>query len=295
MSGPDPTRGWIGVRRVGSGERFVPLPTAPRARSGELRANWDSDAYPPGDYEFWAVGYDDAGNATATARRADGKPMRLPNPLKAATVLRAGFAARRDPKRAVPYGRETLFKGRLTTVAGTPLSGMPVRIVERRAGGGGASAGTWTVTTGPAGAFAIRLGPGPSREIAARFEGTPTLTRSSTPSLRLAVRGAVSLRASAPVARIGGAPLVFRGKVGAAPGTIPPEGKSVQLQFRLPGLPWSEFRTVQSDRRGRFRYAYRFSDDDSRGTVFQFRAYAPAQANWPYEPGGSRPVSVRGI
>ena len=68
----------------------------------------------------------------------------------------------------------------------------------------------------------------------------------------------------------------------------------MELQFRLPGLPWTEFRTVQTDRRGRFRYGYRFSDDDSRGVRFQFRAYAPAQGDWPYEPGGSRPVAVRG-
>ena len=60
------------------------------------------------------------------------------------------------------------------------------------------------------------------------------------------------------------------------------------MQFRLAGMPWSEFRTVRTDRHGRFRYAYRFSDDDSRGVRFQFRAYAPAQAGWPYEPAGSR-------
>jgi len=82
--------------------------------------------------------------------------------------------------------------------------------------------------------------------------------------------------------------------VDAAPGTIPAGGKSVQLQFHLPGLPWTEFRTVQTNRRGRFRYAYRFSDDDSRGASFQFRAFAPAQSDWPYEPAGSRPVTVRG-
>ena len=61
----------------------------------------------------------------------------------------------------------------------------------------------------------------------------------------------------------------------------------MQLQFRLPGLPWSEFRTIHTDRRGHFRYAYRFADDDSRGVRFQFRAFAPAQAGWPYEPAGS--------
>ncbi|HXS46175.1 MAG TPA: hypothetical protein VN756_01785, partial [Solirubrobacterales bacterium] len=88
--------------------------------------------------------------------------------------------------------------------------------------------------------------------------------------------------------------LIFRGRVIAAPGTVPDAGKAVQLQFRVPGLAWAEFRTIQTDRRGRFRYAYSFSDDDSRGARFQFRAYAPTQDDWPYEPGGSRPVIVRG-
>jgi hypothetical protein len=51
---------------------------------------------------------------------------------------------------------------------------------------------------------------------------------------------------------------------------------------------------VESDRRGRFRYAYRFSDDDSRGVRFQFRAYVKGREGWPYEPGASRPVMVTG-
>jgi hypothetical protein len=100
----------------------------------------------------------------------------------------------------------------------------------------------------------------------------------------------VRLRASAGSAKVGGAPLIFAGKV-----VVPPAGgKSVELQFRLPGQDWTEFRTVQTDTGGHFRYAYRFSDDDSRGVRFQFRAYAPAQDDWPYEPGGSRPVIVLG-
>jgi hypothetical protein len=105
----------------------------------------------------------------------------------------------------------------------------------------------------------------------------------------------VVLRASATVARVGGRPLVFRGKVASSGATIPADGKVVQLQFRLPGLPWSEFRSVRTDPHGHFRYAYRFSDDDSRGARFQFRAYAPAQAGWPYEPAGSLPVTVVGV
>ena len=62
----------------------------------------------------------------------------------------------------------------------------------------------------------------------------------------------------------------------------------------MAGLAWSEFRTVQTDRRGRFSYRYAFADDDSRGVRFQFRAHLPAQEHWPYEPGSSRAIVVSG-
>ena len=51
---------------------------------------------------------------------------------------------------------------------------------------------------------------------------------------------------------------------------------------------------MQSDDSGRFRYAYSFSDDDSRGIRFQLRAFVPAAAGWPYEPATSRPAFVTG-
>lgn len=292
LSGPNGSRGGIGVRPAGSGDAFQPLPVTV-ARNGELRARWSSDAFAPGDYEFRAIGYDAAGNAAVTTRRKNGQPMVLSNPLKATTTLRAGFAAH-GPRRTVLYGRRVRLGGRLTTGRSSALEGMPVRIVERFAGGAHPTTRASTVKTGPGGSFSIRLAAGPSRAIAVEFDGSPTLARSAGPPLYLGVRSKVRLRASSAVARVGGEPLVFDGKVVAAAGTIPASGESVQLQFRLPGLPWSEFRTAQTDRRGRFRYAYRFSDDDSRGARFQFRAYVPSQEDWPYEPGGSRPVLVEG-
>jgi hypothetical protein len=296
LSGPDSARGWIGVRRAGSGDPFLPLAAAPAA-AGELRARWDSDAYPPGEYEFEATGYDRAGNETVTRLRADGAAMDLTNPLKTATSLVAGFGGKAlagGSRRTAPYGRTVTLSGRLTGGGGDPLPSMPVRIVERFAGRATAAQRVSTAWSDAEGRFSIRLAPGPDREVTAAFDGSPTLTRASGRPLRLTVRTGIRLRASSTVAKVGGGPLVFRGGVAAAPGTIPPSGVSVQLQFRLPGLPWSEFRTIQTDRRGHFRYAYRFSDDDSRGTTFQFRAYAPAQDGWPYEPAGSLPVVVRG-
>jgi hypothetical protein len=292
LSGADPSRGWIGVRRARSGDGFQRLPRVPSA-DGELRARWDSDTYPVGEYEFRVTGYDKAGNSSATTRRRNGTTMTLANPLKAPTALVARFSSG-PSERNVRYGRGIRVSGRLTTGIRSPLGGMPVRIVERFAAGGGPAARVSTVKTEPDGVYSVRLAPGQSREVVASFAGNPTLGQSTSGPLQLEVRSAVRLRASSGVARVGGAPLVFRGRV-LPPEAIPEEGKSVQLQFRLSGLPWSEFRTVQTDRRGRFRYAYRFSDDDSRGARFQFRAYAPTQENWPYEPGGSRPVLVRGI
>jgi len=291
LSGPDPSRGRIGVRPAGSGEPFAPLPALPAAL-GELRARWDSDSYPAGRYEFRATGFDAAGNSATTGRRANGTPMVLSNPLKATTHLVGSFADRRS-QRTVPYGSGIAFGGRLTTGIRSPLAGMPVRVVERFAAGARPATRATTVTTGRNGAYALRLMPGPSREVTASFAGNQGLGRSTSATLSLATRGAVRLQASAAKARVGGAPLVFRGAV-APPEAIPAGGLPVQLQFRLAGTEWSEFRTVQTDRRGRFRYAYRFSDDDSRGARFQFRAYVPPHENWPYEPNGSRPVLVTG-
>jgi hypothetical protein len=323
LSGPDPSRGWIGVRRAGSGDLFDPLPSEAAhmdlpAGVG-LQAHWDSDAYSPGEYEFWAVGYDRAGNATTTTRRSDGTRMALQSPLKIPTTLRAGFTARgrrplcgrrgslhrcgrgaaresahRWDRRLVPLGRGTLFGGRLIAGIGTPLRGRAVRIVERFVAGSGLAARVSTVRTGDRGNFATRLPPGPSREVTAEFAGTSALARSVTPAAQLGVRSAVRLRTSSALATVGGKPIVFRGQIAVVDNAGSPRRKAVQLQFRLPRAPWSEFRTVQTDRSGRFSYAYVFSDDDSRGVRFQFRAYVPAQRGWPYEPGGSRPVMVRG-
>lgn len=289
LSGLDPSRGSIAVRPAGSGERFEPLPTE---LSGEtLRARWGSEAYPPGEYEFRATAHDLAGNATSTQSRAGGSPMRLRNPLKIETTLLAGFRRRT----AVPYGRSISFRGRLVAGRRTPLAGRQVRVIERFEDGAEPRERVSLAQTGPGGGFGIRLRPGPSRQVFAVAAPTPTLRGASSRPLELAVRSGARMRVSSAVAQVGGRPVLFSGSVASAGAAIPAGGKIVELQFRLPGLPWSEFRTIGTDSRGRFRYPYRFADDDSRGVRFQFRAFAPAQAGWPFEPAGSRPVTVRGV
>jgi hypothetical protein len=291
LSGIDPARGGISVRPVGSADRFEALPA--QASGATLTARWDSEAYPPGEYEFRATVFDLAGNSASTLSREGGGGMRLRSPLKTATTLAAGFGRNRA-SRTVGYGRGISYGGRLIAGRHTPVPGMPVRILERFAAGAAPRERESTVRTGAAGTFRIRLAPGPSREIVAIAPPTATLQGSHSRGSNLAVRGRVHLRVSSGVAKVNGRPIVFRGKVAPAGTEMPAGGRAVQLQFRLPGLAWSEFRTVHTDRRGRFRYAYRFTDDDSRGVRFQFRAFMPEQAGWPFEPAGSLPVAVQG-
>lgn len=291
LSGIDSSAGSIAVRPFGSTDRFEALPT--RISESTLRARWDSEAYPAGEYEFRATADDRAGNAASTLSRANGTPMRLHNPLKIPTRLVAGIGD--GVSRTVACGQRVSIDGRLTAGRRAPLGGEPVRVLERFAAGSRLRERTTTARTGRNGEFSLRLESGPSRTIVAIASPTETRQGARSGVSTLAVRGCVSLRASASVAEVGGRPIVFRGRVRPAGALLPEGGVPVQLQFRLPGLPWSEFRTVGTDRRGRFRYAYRFADDDSRGARFEFRAFVPARAGWPFEPAGSRPVAVLGV
>lgn len=279
LSGPSPARGSIALRPAGTLARFEELPT--RVVDSRLVAHWDSDAYPHGKYEFRATGYDVAGNSSTTSDRRYGSKMVLVNPVKAQALLESSLSGRR-------------LTGRLRRLGGAPLAGQEIAVKETFAAGAEPRQRTTTVRTGPDGAFLLRLHPGPSREVVATYAGSRLLTRAAGGSGHLAVSTAVRLRASAATARVGGRPVVFSGKVGAAGAKTAVRGLPVELQFRYPGAGWSEFRTVEADGRGRFRYAYRFSDDESRGVRFQFRAYVKGREGWPYEPSASRPVQVTG-
>jgi hypothetical protein len=317
-AGPSADRGTIELRPLGTTQRFQPLPT--RATAAGLAARWNSDDFAPGAYEFRATGFDAAGNSSSTKSRTDGSPMVLRNPVKVPTAVESGFGGasllwqhchrvggsrRCHPEKVtdfesrpalwtVPYGRSLRFGGILRTAAGSPLAGQPVEIVETFAPGADVAQRRTTVTSHAGGRFDARLAPGPSRRVEAFFPGTRTLTRAAGRPVTMAARAGLRLHASTETAQIGGDAVIFTGRLLAEEATIPRTGRPVELQFRVPGAAWSEFRTVQTDRRGRFRYPYAFTDDDSRGIRFQFRAVSPEQSDWPYRPSASRPVAVTG-
>lgn len=279
LSGASPNRGSIAVRLAGTRARFEELPT--RVEEGRLVARWDSDSYPPGKYEFLATGFDRAGNAGRGDNRAHGGRMVLVNPLKGPVSLATKLSGNR-------------FVGHLRSAGGGAVAGQEVAVTETFAAGAEPGRRTTLLRTDRDGAFSMRLRPGPSRDVVAGFGGSRTLTRAAGAKAHLAAATGVRLRASAATAKVGGKPIVFSGRVRAAGARRAVRGLPVELQFRYRGAGWREFRTVEADARGRFRYAYRFSDDDSRGVRFRFRAYVGGREGWPYEPGTSRPVLVAG-
>jgi hypothetical protein len=317
LSGPDPGRGGIALRRVGSSGPFQSLPTD--WERGRLVARWNSDDFAHGAYEFRATGFDAAGNST-TSQAGIGGPLVLTDPVKREARVAFGFGgaalvyqrcarsdgsrhcrravvrsfAHRPTSRTVPCCHASVVGGRLVDPAGKPLAGQTVEVVERLAGGADAAERRTPAVTDARGYFRARLAPGPSRTLSAEFAGTRHLTRAAASSLRLRVRAGVQLRASTAKARVGGTPVVFSGRIVHPEARIPVRGLPVELEFRLPGLPWTQFRTVQSDAAGRFTYPYSFSDDDSAGVRFQFRAFVAASGNWPFAPATSRPLAVTG-
>ncbi|HSS37329.1 MAG TPA: hypothetical protein VLT58_01045, partial [Polyangia bacterium] len=290
LSGASGGRGTIAVRPTRSRQRFATLPTS--VDGGRLLAHWDPDAHPAGSYEFQATAFDEAGNSASTALRGNGTRMTMVSAEKLRTALHAGLG--RPPATSVETacGRGAALSGSLTTANGSPLPGEEVVLAEVFLGEAAATR-IHRLRTAPDGSFAAHLGAGPSRRLLLSFAGSRGRAASSASALRLESRACVTLRASTARARIGGRPVVFSGRVGP-PGATPEAGVPVALQFRLPGLPWSEFRTLASDRHGHFRYPYAFADDDSRGVRFQFRAIVAAHDGWPYATGSSRPISVTG-
>jgi hypothetical protein len=317
LSGPA-ERGAIELRPAGDSGQFAPLPT--EAAHGRLLARWNSDDYPRGSYEFRAVGYDAAGNSAASSLGADGAPLVLHNPVKRVARLAFGFGAgtlvfqrcrradgsrrchrtvirpfaKRPDTRALSCCHRALVGGRLVDAEGEPLAGQSVAVVETFARGSRTAERVTPLTTDARGAFHTRLAPGPSRRVSAAFAGTHRLTRTGGRRLRLRIRAGVRMHVSTERVRVGGAPVVFSGQVVHPEARIPRTGLPVELEFRLPGMAWSEFRTLQTDSRGHFSYPYSFSDDDSSGVRFFFRAFVPATGNWPFAPATSRTVGVTG-
>jgi hypothetical protein len=296
--------GEIEISRMGSGTWQV-LPSS--QEGSRLVARIDDAALPAGEYELKASAYDRAGNLASTTQRLDGQPMRLKLPLRTVTSLRAGILARHEVRRKVRrggkphevshaisvlkrqakvgFGRRVRFAGRLLDSAGNPLANAPVQVYSRPPEEGEALVAT--LTTGAHGDFAYAVKARTSSSLRFVFGGTAT-TLPTEAQVDLLVHGRSTLAVDKPQV-VNGQSVLFSGRVQGRP--LPAAGKLVELQVRLSD-EWSTFRTTRSGSDGRWRIPYRFQRTCGIER-FRFRAWLPAEAGYPLEPGTSRSVAVR--
>ncbi len=260
---------------------------------------------PPGTYVFRAEAADRAGNVASTTLRADGTEMairRTPPPVaprralppKAKTrlfaLLRGGGG--RGEALTVPFGAAAELSGRLVRADGSGVAGRKLRVVARPSQGALASAATLGVVTGERGGFALRLEPGPSRQVSVVFEGDEGLESASRPSLDLRVRSGISLVAR-PLSLRTGELVRLSGRVRTRGAPVPRRGKLVAIQYLEEATGgWRPVLVTRSDRGGRFRARYRFRYVSGVAKI-RLRATALAEERWPYALGSSRPVTVR--
>lgn len=182
-------------------------------------------------------------------------------------------------------GRRATIVGRLLDGAGNGVGGARLGAAWRVAGRG------WVarpgVRTDPDGRFVYVLPAGPSREVRFTYFAF-------SDSRGVVLSNVVRADALAPLAiradrrRTSGARVVrLSGRVGGGP--IPRGGLLVTLEGWQRGWGWRAFRTVRTDRAGRWATRYRFRLPSGR---FGFRALLPRQGAFPYATSRSHGVFV---
>jgi len=186
---------------------------------------------------------------------------------------------------SIPHGRRATLVGRLTDASGAGIGGARLGAAWRVPGHG------WVarpgVRTGVDGRFVWVLAAGPSRDV--RFTYFP-YSDSHGAQLSNVVHADVlaPLSIRADPRRVSGSRVVrLSGRVGG--GSIPRAGLLVTLEGYQRGWGWRAFRTVRTDRQGRWSTRYRFRL--SRGR-FGFRALVPHQGDFPYATSRSGGVYV---
>lgn len=281
--------GVIEIRRQGV-EQWMALPTTLTA--GRLTARLDDEHLPDGAYEVRARAADLAGNERSTDRRSDGSSAAITLPLRLRTRIDAGMVQRQGRRirfahtAFARYGQLVRVRGKLVSPEGNPLQGVEVQVFTAVRGAPGAERLIATVKTSRRGGFSFLVRRGPSRTIRIRYGGTAQI-QGTTRTLTLNVRARTSMR---PNRRhlVNGETVTFHGRVRT--GDIPAQGKLVEMQVWLRGK-WRTFATTRADRRGLWKYDYRF--DGTRGLqTYRFRAKLPPEAGYPFAAGGSRAVRV---
>lgn len=243
----------------------------------------------PGAWRMRLWLYDAAGNsAEENAVTVTGLGLLAGGKGTTRSFLKAGDRTRKGLKRktSVALGRKLKIVGRLS--AGKRRRGIRRKLlVYRRVSVQGAGYRLVDrIRTTRRGRFVYRAGRGPSRRLLFVYPGGGG-TAGRIAKVQVRVRAKLRIRADRKRLDNGEA-VTLSGRLRG--GKIPPAGALLELQVFTRGS-WRPFAAPRTDRRGRWRYAYRF--ETIAGNVkFRFRAVLRKQPTYPFT-AKSRAIAVR--
>jgi hypothetical protein len=215
------------------------------------------------------------------------KPRTKAQKKRCAKARRPKYREEFVNKLKVPFGKTARVRGSLTTSAGAPVAGGTIDVITTPNATGQPARVVGAVTTDAAGAFSYSAPKGVSRKVTFRFRGLGDYRRSEG-TVDLLVPASATLKSSKrQVAN--GQSVRFSGKLLGKP--IPTRGKVVDLQVFYRGR-WRTFGTPRANKKGQFKFGYRFEATRST-TTYKFRARLRAESAYPYELGYSKIVSVK--
>jgi hypothetical protein len=284
--------GEIEMRASGS-STWHGLPTA--QQGSQLVSYVDDERFRRGLYQFRAHATDRAGNEASTNARTDGAVASLRLPARVQTRLVVGVprrvagrgrhrAPRLVPRVRAHVGRYIDLSGRFTNTDGQPLEGATIEAFEIDTEGARSRIGF--ATTRFDGTFRYVIRATHNRDVIFRYGGSQ---RIATASRRFALRvpATSSIRVSRTTVR-NGESVIFTGRVASRP--VPSTGKLLEMQAHFRGR-WRTFSTLRTDRRGSWRFRYRFGATLGR-VRYRFRTQLPLEGGYPFIAGHSRVTNV---
>lgn len=224
--------------------------------------------------------------------------------LQAAWVIPTGAASRTAAQRPrgaqrtktttartiiLPFGdAQAQIEGRLTAIDGAPIVGAKVGVSSTERYGGAKPVALRAVRTSKHGYFELALRRRlSSRTIKFSYASAVGGAQVAHTTLTLDVKAGVRLRVR-PRTVTAGKTIVLSGRVLGGP--IPASGKQVVLEAKAKGTHWLQFLALHTNRAGAFTGKHRFR---LHGPMrYSFRAWCPAEADFPFLAGHSKAVTV---
>jgi hypothetical protein len=207
------------------------------------------------------------------------------SPVAGGADLSAGFADNGSEELTVKFGSDTEIKGGLTDQGGDPISGATICLESQPTGSTTAPQTVSTATTDSQGNFGLEVKPGANRQLLVGYRHD---------SFQVAKKLSLGTHAH-PTIKLDKHTIKGGNKVEIT-GRLPnpaPANHVLELQgSSAHGRDWLTFKKVTTGEKGGYRTTYTFTKPQ-KTTRYRVRVMSPRQAGYDYEPGVSKPASIK--